>query len=445
MLLKHLDSTARRSSAASAPTSPSATSSTAGARGAKLRFFVSLLVEQEASDDAADNYGIRPLPNLETRFVTADALTGLGAGNGELRDDQIKKTEDALRRVRERHFNARTRRDKCALREEDGALGAELARDLERLLGFKHDDARAVARWAPYDQNPRTAWFDPEYMFGIVDGFDAVIGNPPYVRADFRDARHKETRGGYETLWEKWDLFVPFMERSFKLFREGGVSSLIVSDASGHAKYALKAREWFLHNALVERIDFFSRIKIFDAAVYNLSYLFRKAGSSGNEPLRRLHEPAFGEVKDLSTGNKMYFRPAADGAVLVGTGDHGDPIDDPDAMSCAVADDFVRRQGAQLASRMPGFAGAALADRWVGAYDITPDWNPVLGPIERIRGLTLAYGFSGHGFKLAPAVGLMLARTILGQETEIDIAPYRLDRFDTGARLTGAYGTGSIS
>ena len=141
-------------------------------------------------------------------------------------------------------------------------------------------------------------------MFGIADGFDVVIGNPPYVRADFRDARHKETRGGYETLWEKWDLFVPFMERSFKLLREGGVSSLIVSDASGHAKYALKAREWFLHNALVECIDFFSRIKIFDAAVHNLSYLFRKAGGSGNEPLRRLHELAFGEVKELSTAGR---------------------------------------------------------------------------------------------------------------------------------------------
>ena len=284
---------------------------------AKLRFFVSLLVEQEAGDDAADNYGIRPLPNLETRFVAADTLIGLGAGNGELGDEQaelghnqVKKTEDALRRVRERHFNARTRRDKRALREEDGALRAGLARDLERLLGFKHDTAQAVANWDPYDQNARAAWFDPEWMFGVADGFDVVIGNPPYVRADFRDARHKETRGAilasgdYETLWEKWDLFVPFMERSFKLLREGGVSSLIVSDAFGHAKYALKAREWFLRNALVERIDFFSRIKIFDAAVHNLSYLFRKADSSGNEPLRRLHEPAFGEVKELSTGRQ---------------------------------------------------------------------------------------------------------------------------------------------
>ena len=171
-------------------------------------------------------------------------------------------------------------------------------------------DARKVAAWDPYDQNARAGWFNPEWMFGVADGFDLVIGNPPYVRADFRDERHKVTRaaimasGGYETLWEKWDLFVPFMERGFKSLREGGVSSLIVSDAFGHAKYALKAREWFLHNTLIERIDFYSRIKIFDAAVHNLSYLVRKAGGAENEPLRRLHAPAFGQIQELSTGRQ---------------------------------------------------------------------------------------------------------------------------------------------
>jgi sarcosine oxidase subunit beta len=150
-------------------------------------------------------------------------------------------------------------------------------------------------------------------------------------------------------------------------------------------------------------------------------------------------------VKDLSTENKMYFRPATGGVVLVGTGDHGDPITDPDAMSEAVADDFVLLQGGQITHRMPSFAEAGVADSWVGAYDITPDWNPVLGPIEQIRNLHLAYGFSGHGFKLAPAVGLMLARTVLGETPEVDISGYGLGRFDDGALLTGAYGIGSIS
>ncbi len=302
---------------------------------AKLRFFISLVVEQRANDDPADNYGIRPLPNLETRFVAADALTGLGGGRQKvLGSDIVKTMEDRLRRVRERYFNARSRADKLRLRQQDASLRAELAHGLES-LGFEHGDARAVADWDPYDQNARAAWFDPEWMFGVTDGFDVVIGNPPYVRADFPDDRHKITReaildsGYYETLWQKWDMFVPFMERGFKLLAEGGVSSLIVSDAFGHAKYALKAREWFLRNALIERIDFFSRIKVFDAAVHNLSYLFRKAEASENQPLRRLHEPVFGQVKKLSTGRQKalseriffpedVYRPPSSPAVQLG-------------------------------------------------------------------------------------------------------------------------------
>ena len=274
---------------------------------AKLRFFISLVIEQDP-DPGAANLGIRPLPNLETRFVAADALLGLGAGRqGVLRSDEVQALEDELRRVRESYFNAGARDAKRRLRDRDKELRAELARALEG-PEFGPDDARAVAQWDPYDQNAHAGWFDPEWMFGVADGFDVVLGNPPYVRADFRDERHKATRaavmasGDYETLWEKWDLFVPFMEKGFKLLRDGGVSSLIVSDAFGHAKYALKAREWFLRNALVERIDFFSRIKIFDAAVHNLSYLFRKADGRENEPLRCLHEPEFGTVTPLSTG-----------------------------------------------------------------------------------------------------------------------------------------------
>ncbi len=150
-------------------------------------------------------------------------------------------------------------------------------------------------------------------------------------------------------------------------------------------------------------------------------------------------------IKDLTTANKMYFRPASGGVVLVGTGDHGDPVTDADAMDENVGDDFVLLQGGQIGHRMASFAEAALSASWVGAYDITPDWNPVLGPVPGLDGLHLAFGFSGHGFKLAPAVGLALAQTALGQASDVDITPYRLGRFAEGKLLTGAYGVGSIS
>ena len=150
-------------------------------------------------------------------------------------------------------------------------------------------------------------------------------------------------------------------------------------------------------------------------------------------------------VKDLTTANKMYFRPSSGGVVLVGTGDHGDPVTGPDRMEENISDDFVLLQGGQITHRMAGFAETELTASWVGAYDITPDWNPVLGSVEGVEGLTMAYGFSGHGFKLGPAVGKMLAQGILGLAQDVDISAYRHSRFAEGALLTGAYGIGSIS
>ena len=161
------------------------------------------------------------------------------------------------------------------------------------------------------------------------------------------------------------------------------------------------------------------------------------------------YAPELPVIKDLTTANKMYFRPASGGVVLVGTGDHGDPIADlgadPGAIDENVAEDFVLLQGGQLAHRMPSFAAAAPTAEWVGPYDITPDWNPVLGPAPGIEGLSLAFGFSGHGFKLAPAVGLTLAQQALGQDMDVDISAYGLERFADGKLLIGAYGVGSIS
>jgi glycine/D-amino acid oxidase-like deaminating enzyme len=150
-------------------------------------------------------------------------------------------------------------------------------------------------------------------------------------------------------------------------------------------------------------------------------------------------------VKDLTTANKMYFRPATGGVVLLGTGDHGDPLLAADDIDEVVKDDFVLLQGGQLARRLTDFDQAAPTASWVGAYDITPDWNPVLGPVAGIEGLILAYGFSGHGFKLAPALGKVLAQSALGLAQDVDLRPYRLSRFGEGELLTGSYGIGSIS
>jgi glycine/D-amino acid oxidase-like deaminating enzyme len=94
---------------------------------------------------------------------------------------------------------------------------------------------------------------------------------------------------------------------------------------------------------------------------------------------------------------------------------------------------------------MPVFATAGVAATWTGLYDVTPDWNPVLGLLPGWEGLVVAFGFSGHGFKLAPMVGKLLAQAALGLPTDVPLATYRFERFAEGALLTGSYGKGAVS
>ena len=101
--------------------------------------------------------------------------------------------------------------------------------------------------------------------------------------------------------------------------------------------------------------------------------------------------------------------------------------------------------GEQLGHRVPSFAEAGLVDSWTGVYDVTPDWNPVLGALPGVDGLLVAYGFSGHGFKLSPGVGRVLAQEALRLPTDVPLAPYALERFASGQLLTGKYGLGAVS
>jgi sarcosine oxidase subunit beta len=131
--------------------------------------------------------------------------------------------------------------------------------------------------------------------------------------------------------------------------------------------------------------------------------------------------------------------------LLVGDGNDGETIAAPDTEQADVGLDYVAEIGEQVAHRLPAFADAGLAASWTGVYDVTPDWNPVLGAVPGLPGLHVAYGFSGHGFKLSPVVGRLVAQAALGVAPEIDLGPYALSRFAQGRLLTGRYGTGAVS
>ena len=241
---------------------------------AKLRFFISLVIEQRTNADPNDNYGIRPLPNLETRFVAANTLIGLGdKQESVLGSDVIKTMEDELRRVRERYFNARTRETKRRLRKQDDALRATLARKLEE-LGFGHDNAQAVATWDPYNQNAGAAWFDREWMFGMSNGFDVVIGNPPYVESrnsllsdSLKDSYRDQTLADWgETLSRGSDLLIYFYARAPKFLNGSGFGCFITQNAWLSTDYGKKFQEFsigkfYFHRVIDTSNKFFSDVK----------------------------------------------------------------------------------------------------------------------------------------------------------------------------------------
>jgi sarcosine oxidase subunit beta len=96
-----------------------------------------------------------------------------------------------------------------------------------------------------------------------------------------------------------------------------------------------------------------------------------------------------------------------------------------------VDESLVEDRLARLHHRYPPSAEATIERSWAGLYDMTPDAHPILGEIA--DGVYAACGFSGHGFMQSPAVGRALAEEILGESPSLDLSPYRLERFESGA------------
>ncbi len=117
-----------------------------------------------------------------------------------------------------------------------------------------------------------------------------------------------------------------------------------------------------------------------------------------------------------------------------------DAADDCDHGASAGYADIVRKA---VAERYPRLGDFVVERAWAGPYDITPDWNPIMGPCPGIDGLYLAVGWSGHGFKLSPAVGEVVAAEVTGRTPLVDVSELRPGRFAAGRLLRLAYGPGA--
>ena len=148
-------------------------------------------------------------------------------------------------------------------------------------------------------------------------------------------------------------------------------------------------------------------------------------------------EPDHAIVGDIP--NSLSARPDIGRLTLVGVGEEESVS--PDELNHGVDAAAVEEVAATLTDRMPGMEYAVFRGGWSGLFTITPDWHPIMTQVPGIEGLYCAVGFSGHGFKLAPMVGVVMAELVTqGAATTIDISMLDFDRFPEGRLMTSRYG-----
>ena len=245
---------------------------------AKLRFFISLAIEQRTSQDPKANYGIRPLPNLETRIIAANTLVGVSR-QATVRTPAQERLDTDLRQNRESHFHATTWRDKQACRRRDQELRHALRAEL-LTAGLSSADAERVATWNPYDQNAHADWFEPTYMFGLSRGFDLLVANPPYVEsrnsilfpANLKDAYRAQAAYDWSVDVPKGsDLLIYFFWRAARVLADQGWAVFVTQNGWLTTNYGQKFQSSFSTRAGFARIVDSERKFFPDATSQNIN------------------------------------------------------------------------------------------------------------------------------------------------------------------------------
>jgi hypothetical protein len=209
---------------------------------AKLRLWLSLMVDEE------DIRSIKPLPNLDYKIVCGNSLLGYPYTPSGL---------EKIEKLKEQYFNETRPSEKNRLKLQIDEAIHNLFKNTETSLGYKV-----------------TMDFKVNFseVFHEKGGFDLVIANPPYVRADsgpeYLEFRKKlEATKAYKTLYEKWDLMVPFIEKGLNIANLKGDLIYIISNAICTTKYAFKLLDLIQEEYFARSIDYFDHMAVFEAGV----------------------------------------------------------------------------------------------------------------------------------------------------------------------------------
>ena len=242
----------------------------------RLRCFLSLIIEEKV-DDTEENRGINPLPNLDFKFIIANSLITLD-NTTQLsifeNQDHIKILKD----IREEYFNADSER-RTELKLEFLQVQQDML--LNTIANYqKQASARyqQLSEWKPFE-NQATSWFDSEWMFGIKDGFDIVIGNPPYLESrhsnfseslkdKLQEQLHIRYGKRFDLIPRGSDLLIYFYELSLRVIKENGINVFITQNSWLDTEYGSQFQKYLRQRTnVLSIID--SDFKSFETANIN--------------------------------------------------------------------------------------------------------------------------------------------------------------------------------
>ncbi|MEG1751517.1 MAG: N-6 DNA methylase [Clostridia bacterium] len=247
----------------------------------RLRCFLSLVIEEKV-DDKEENRGINPLPNLDFKFIISNSLIGLQDISQMTlfeNNEHIKKLKD----IRDEYFNADNERRtelKLEFKDVQQDMLLNTIANYQKQASAKYQQLSA---WKPFE-NESTDWFDPDWMFGIKNGFDIIIGNPPYLEArnsNFSDLEKDKLQEQLKNRYGKnfdliprgSDLLIYFYELSLRLLKTNGINTFITQNSWLDTEYGSKFQQFLLKTTnILAIVD--SDFKAFESANINTVITF---------------------------------------------------------------------------------------------------------------------------------------------------------------------------
>lgn len=242
---------------------------------ARLRFFLTLIVDEEADDP-------QPLPNLDFKFTCANTLVPLPKLDLFSTGERLTVSIEKLRELRIKFFNSNAE-DKEIIKnrfqqEQAGILafiGNEFIKGSGKNIGSYAD---CLGDWEPF-KTKSTPWFDPMWMFGIENGFDIVIANPPYIALQAnKGALNKMYKPlNFKTFNSMGDIYCLFYEKGIDLLKNGGILTYITSNKWMRAGYGKELRSFLAQYQPLYLIDLGAGV--FENATVDTNILVMKKGT----------------------------------------------------------------------------------------------------------------------------------------------------------------------